>query len=302
VPFVYACLIIFGAARAFSFPALTALLPAVVPEDQFMTAVALNSSTFQLAAVIGPAIAGVLIALTGHGLIVYLCDAVMMAVVVGLMSIVQVRPAEHTKQARTIASLIDGWRFLWSNQIILAALTLDLFAVLLGGATSLLPIYAKDILKVGPVGLGWMRAVPSIGSFLMAFLQAHRRPHEHAGRTLLLAVAGFGVATIIFGYSRSFLLSLLALFTLGALDNISVVIRQSLIVLRTPDEMRGRVASVNSLFVSSTNELGGFESGVVAAAFGPVFSVVAGGVGTILVVLAVSGIWPQLRRLGGIKQ
>lgn len=298
---IYACLVVFGAARAFSFPALTALLPAMVPEEVFTTAVALNSSTFQLAAVAGPGLAGVLIAVTGHATIVYAIVTASLAIVVVLLAFIHPRPVSRPAQARSLAALIDGWRFLWRTHLVLSAITLDLFAVLLGGATSLLPIYARDILHAGPVGLGWLRAAPSVGSFVMALIQAHRRPYQRAGRALLLAVAGFGAATIVFGLSRSLLLSLLMLFLLGMLDNVSVVLRQTLVLLRTPDAMRGRVAAVNSIFVSSSNELGGFESGMVAAAFGPVVSVVSGGVGTLLVVLAATGIWPELRQLRSVR-
>ncbi len=184
-----------------------------------------------------------------------------------------------------------------STKELLAAITLDMFAVLLGGAVTLLPVYATDILKVGPEGLGIMRAAPSIGALLMAVSLAHLPPFQHAGRTLLLAVAGFGMATIVFGLSRYFWLSVLMLLTLGALDNISVVIRATLLLVRTPDEMRGRTSAVNSIFIGASNELGGFESGAAAALFGPVAAVVGGGIGTILVVLAVAKAWPEMRNL-----
>ncbi len=221
----------------------------------------------------------------------------MLISVVALLATVKTRPVVFAARPRDWRALVDGWRFLWQNQIILSAITLDLFAVLLGGATTLLPIYALSILKVGPVGLGWMRAAPSVGAIMMAFAVAHRQDWRHAGRILLWAVAGFGLATIVFGISRWLPLTLLALFLLGAFDNISVVIRGSLLLLTTPDAMRGRVSAVSSLFVSTSNELGGFESGFAAALFGPMISVVAGGVGTILVVVLISRLWPQLGRL-----
>jgi len=172
-----------------------------------------------------------------------------------------------------------------------------MFAVLLGGATTLLPIYAKDILHVGPAGLGWLRAAPSLGALGMSFVIAHMPPFKRAGRTLLLAVTGFGVATIIFGISRSFWLSLLMLALLGAFDNISVVIRSTLLLIRTPNALLGRISAVNFIFIGASNELGGFESALVAQLFGPVISVVGGGIGTILVVMAVALIWPEMRRL-----
>jgi hypothetical protein len=179
----------------------------------------------------------------------------------------------------------------------LAAITLDMFAVLFGGAVTLLPVYATDILKVGPEGLGLMRAAPSIGALIMAVSLAHLPPFKRAGRTLLLAVAGFGLATIVFGLSTSLILSVAMLALLGALDNISVVIRSTLLLIRTPDEMRGRISAVNSIFISASNELGGFESGLTAALFGPVLSVVGGGIGTLLVVLAIAKTAPEMRRL-----
>ena len=185
--------------------------------------------------------------------------------------------------------------------MILATITLDLFAVLLGGATTLLPVYAKDILRVGPHGLGLLQAALPVGSLVSALILAHRPPMQKAGRALLWAVTGFGLVTIGFGFSKSFALSLLTLALCGAFDNVSVVVRQTLVQLLTPDEKRGRVSAVNSLFIGTSNELGGFESGFVAHWFGPVFSVVSGGVGTILVVLAVALIWPEVRRFGRLE-
>jgi hypothetical protein len=186
----------------------------------------------------------------------------------------------------------------WRTELLLAAITLDLFAVLLGGATALLPIYAQRILAVGEVGLGVLRAAPAIGALLMAVILAHRRPLERPGRALLLAVTGFGVATIVFGLSTNVFLSFAMLALAGALDNISVVVRHTLMQVLTPDEMRGRVAAVNTVFISSSNELGEFESGTVAYYTSPVFSVVSGGIGTVVVVFLVMCRWPALLRLG----
>jgi MFS family permease len=199
-----------------------------------------------------------------------------------------------------ISDLMAGLRFVWRTKLMLGTMTLDLFAVLLGGATFLLPIFA---IRIGgdAVTLGWFRAAPAVGAFVMAMVIAHIRPFQRAGRTLLIAVCGFGVVTIIFGLSTHFWLSFAMLVLLGAFDNISVVVRHSLVQLLTPDHMRGRVAAVNQIFIGSSNELGGLESGVTAALFGEVISVVAGGVGTILVVLGVSTIWPQVARLGSLK-
>jgi MFS family permease len=196
----------------------------------------------------------------------------------------------------TLASLSAGVRYVWSTKIILGTLTLDLFAVILGGATALLPVYAKDILHVGPAGLGWLRAAPSIGAVTTALLLAHLPPMKHAGRNMLWAVAGFGVATVVFGLSTSFGLSLVMLVLTGATDNVSVVIRHTLVQTLTPDAMRGRVSAVNAIFIGSSNQLGSLESGLTAAAFGTVPAVVLGGIGTIVVTALAAAAWPALRR------
>ena len=193
-----------------------------------------------------------------------------------------------------------GIRFVWNTKLILATITLDLFAVLLGGATYLLPIYAKDILHVGSAGLGFLRSADAIGAVCMAMLLAHLPPMRRAGVAMLWAVAGYGVATIIFGISQWFWLSLLMMFLVGALDNISVVVRHTLVQMLTPDEMRGRVSAVNGVFIVASNDLGGLESGLTAWLFGPVISVVGGGVGTILVVIAAARLWPQILRIGSL--
>jgi len=199
---------------------------------------------------------------------------------------------------RSLAALLEGVKFVWRTDLLLAAITLDLFAVLLGGATALLPPYARDVLHVGEWGMGVLRAAPGIGAVMMAVLLAHRRPMQRPGQALLLAVTGFGLATIVFGLSRNFLLSFAMLALAGALDNISVVVRHTLMQTLTPDEMRGRVAAVNTVFISSSNELGEFESGTVAYYTSPLISVVSGGVGTIVVVMLVMVLWPGLLRLG----
>jgi MFS family permease len=202
------------------------------------------------------------------------------------------------KEKMSASNLIAGFKFVFQSKIILGTITLDMFAVLLGGAVSLLPVYSKDILKVGPSGLGILQAALPAGSLLCAMILAHRRPLQKAGRALLWAVAGFGLATIGFGLSHFFWFSFSMLFICGALDNISVVVRHTLVQLLTPDAKRGRVSAVNSLFIGTSNELGGFESGFVAYLVTPVFSVVSGGIGTILVVLAVAFLWPEIRKYG----
>lgn len=206
-----------------------------------------------------------------------------------------------TREKVSLSSLLEGVNFLRQTQVLMAAITLDLFAVLLGGAVTLLPIYARDILHVGPSGLGWLRAAPSIGAICVAGLLAFKPPFKNAGRMLLLAVAGFGLASIAFGFSHWFWLSLLMLFLLGGFDNISVVIRSTLLLTQTPDRMRGRISAINMLFVNASGQLGGFESGLVAQLFTPMISVVSGGIGTMFVVLIVALLWPEIRRLKSLK-
>jgi MFS family permease len=207
---------------------------------------------------------------------------------------------EEHKASSNWQSLLAGFTYLWKTKALFAAISLDMFAVLLGGAVALLPVYAKDILHVGPSGLGWMQAMPSFGAVTMALLTAHLPPLRRAGRTLLWAVAGFGLATIVFGLSRNYWLSLTMLLLMGALDNISVVVRHVLVQMLTPDEMRGRVSAVNGMFINASNELGRFESGALAALTTPVISVVAGGVGTLLVVLSIARLSPALRQYGAL--
>ena len=302
---MYACLLGIGIAVAFNSPAVSALPAQILPEHAFENAATWNSSSWQLASVLGPALGGLLIAVFHGTVLVYVLNALTELLFVGLLLPIRVQRREVVKASSeentTLQTLGEGIGFLRRTPIMLAAITLDLFAVLFGGATTLLPIFATNILHVGPEGLGWLRAAPSIGAVCMALVLAHRPPFKRAGRTLLIAVAGFGIATIIFGMSRSFWLSLLVLFLLGGLDNISVVIRGTITLTRTPDEMRGRVAAINNLFVSSSNQLGGFESGLTAQLFGPTISVVGGGIGTFLVVLAIALIWPELRRLRSIR-
>jgi hypothetical protein len=210
-------------------------------------------------------------------------------------------PTPATGQ-RTWRTTLAGAEFIWRKKVILGASSLDLFAVLLGGATTLLPIYADKILHVDAIGFGWLRAAPSVGAFSMAMMLAHRAPLRRPGRALLWAVAGFGTAIVAFGLSSWFWLSLVALFFTGAFDNVSVVIRQSLVQLLTPDALRGRVTSVNQIFIGSSNEIGALRAGLMAALFGPVTAVVAGGIGTILVVVAVARTVPALRTLPSLDK
>lgn len=294
---IYLCLFGIGLARAFNGPAASTLLPQTVPPEVFTNAATWSSSVGQLASIIGPAIGGLLVAFAKSGTPIYAFDAVASLIFLGAVLLIRGRQLALSKKGATLDSLKLGLRFIYDTKEILAAITLDMFAVLLGGATALLPIFATDILQVGAQELGVLRAAPSVGALVMALLVAYLPPFRHAGRTLLLAVAGFGVCTIVFGLSRNFWLSTAMLGLLGALDNISVVVRQTLMLTRTPDAMRGRTSAVSSLFISASNELGGFESGATAALFGPVISVVGGGIGTLLVVAWVARTWPQLRNL-----
>lgn len=295
---VYLCLLGIGIAHAFNNPAASTLLPQTVPPHVFTSAATWSSSAWQFASVVGPALGGLVIAVWNHAVSIYIFNGIAAILFILLAGSIRGRTlALSSKEGSTLESLADGIKFILSRKVILAAITLDMFAVLLGGAVSLLPIYATDILKVGSVELGVMRAAPSIGALLMAFLIAYLPPFKEAGKTLLWAVAGFGVATIIFGFSTSFWLSVVMLVLLGGLDNISVVIRNTLMLTLVPDEMRGRTSAVNNIFIGASNELGGFESGLAAKIFGPIIAVVGGGIGTILVVLATAKIWPQLTNL-----
>ena len=295
--FVYLCLFGIGVARSFNDPASSTLVPETVPPHLFSSAATWNSGTWHIASILGPAAAGLIVAYAGNVTIIYAFDAIGAIIFTILLSMIKGKQLPLARKSATGAALIEGFKFMRDTKVILAAITLDMFAVLFGGAVALLPIYATDILKVGPQGMGIMRAAPSIGALLMAFILAHLPPMKNAGRTLLLAVAGFGICTIIFGLSSWFWLSVLMLALLGGLDNISVVIRGTLLLTQTPDEMRGRISGVNSIFIGISNELGSFESGFAAALFGPVIAVVGGGIGTILVVLAAAKYWPEMRNL-----
>lgn len=300
LPLMYLLLFINGISRAFGWAARSALFPNLVPRAALSNAVMWNSSNFELTCVLGPALGGLAIAQINIPS-VYAIDALC-----GLLGFLFIAPISAPQEiAEThphpLQDLFTGLRFVYENKIILATITLDLFAVLLGGALALLPVFADRILGVGAWGLGWLRAAPSLGAVIMAFVLAHRPPLKKAGDAMLLAVAGFGVATIIFGLSRNYALSFLALAFTGACDNVSVVVRHTLVQLLTPDAMRGRVSAVNNIFIGSSNEVGTFESGITAALFGPVLSVVGGGIGTILVVLATAWKWPQVREIGPLQ-
>jgi MFS family permease len=299
---IYGFLLLVGVARTFLQPSKASLLPLLVPPDQFTNAVTWSSSAFHMASVLGPALAGVMIATTGSVVAVYLFDAVVALGFVGSLFFVHTVVDAPRSSATSLKDLGAGFSFVWNHPVILGALSLDMFAVLLGGAVTLLPIYSEEILHVGPEGLGWLRAAPAVGAVVMGMLLAHRPPIRRTGRALLAAVIGFGVATIVFGLTKSYPVALVMLFLTGAFDNISVVIRHTLVQTLTPNELRGRVSAVNSLFIGASNELGGFESGMVAGWFGPIVSVVSGGVGTVLVVLWLGWWLPPLRRHGQLVE
>jgi MFS family permease len=300
--FLYACLFLYGTSRSFIMPSRAAFLPGIVPMEIFSTAVSWNSSGFEISSMAGPAIGGLLIGAFQSPTLVYAINAIGQLTFVMLLAGIPYKHLRSERQPLTLQSLSAGFRFVWKAKVILSAMTLDMFGVLLGGATAMMPIYAKDILHVGPRGLGWLMSAPSLGAFTMALLQAHRGPLKKAGRTLLLAVTGFGIVTIVFGISKTFWLSMLMLYLLGSCDNISVVVRSTLVQVLTPDAMRGRVSALNSLFIGTSNELGAFESGFVANFFGPVVSVVSGGIGTLLIVLGMTWLSPELRRYGRLGQ
>lgn len=300
---IYAVLAVIGAARAFNNPAEGALTPQTVPPEHFASAATWSSGVWQIAAIFGPSLGGLLIAVFQEAGPVYIVNAISGLVLIVALLMLKSKQRDYTiPDEGPVTALREGLRFLRDARIILAAITLDMFAVLFGGATFLLPVFAKDILMVDATGLGILRAAPSIGALTMAFFIAQRPPFQRAGRALLLAVGGFGLATIVFGLSTNFWLSLAMLALLGALDNVSVVVRHTLVMLRTPEAMRGRIGAVNSVFIGASNELGGFESGVAAALLGPVGAVVFGGIGTIFVVGAVSRFSPELRNLGRLNE
>jgi MFS family permease len=320
---IYFFLFILGVARTFLWPASASFVTNLVPREQFARAVTFNSGTFQFSSVVGPAACGIVISLAHQtAWAVYALNVVASLFCFALVLLIRHEHKIKLPEPMTARSLVEGFRFVYQSKIILGVITLDLFAVLLGGTVTLLPIYAKDIFHGTPTDLGWLRDAMPIGAVTCALWLAHRQMLQKAGKTMLLSVAIFGVATILFGvankncfgnlFSNSFWFwfSCAMLALAGAVDNVSVVVRQTLVQILTPDEKRGRVSAVNSLFIGTSNELGGFRAGIVAwlfasptflggaAATGAIVSTVTGGIGTILVVLAVAWIWPEIRKYG----
>ncbi|MBS0395991.1 MAG: MFS transporter [Proteobacteria bacterium] len=293
---VFSVMAVLGSARAMMAPASQALMPNLVPQALFGRAVGINSGLWQVATIAGPAVGGALYAAAGPGG-VYGAAAALNAVAV-LATAAIAAPAQPAPTAPTSwHTLLEGLRFVWRRHGVLGAISLDLFAVLFGGATALLPAYATDVLGVGVTGLGWLRAAPGIGAALMAAALAARPISRRAGRAMFAGVAVFGVATVVFGLSRSYWLSLVALAALGAADMVSVFVRHLLVQLETPDAMRGRVGAVSWLFIGASNELGEFESGITAAWWGLVPAVVVGGAATLAVAALWARLFPELRRL-----
>jgi MFS family permease len=284
--------------RSFNSTASRAILPQLVPQEHSPNAVAWNATIFQAATILGPSVGGILYALSKGPSLVY---AIALLTAIGAtISSFRIKPEAQARprEPMTLKTVFAGIHFIWTRKLILGAISLDLFAVLLGGAVALLPVYAREILHTGPWGLGLLRTAPGAGAALMAVLLAHRPLRGRSGPTLLWAVAGFGVFTIIFGLSRNLTVSLIALLLLGASDMISVIIRATLTQLATPDEMRGRVTAVDMIFIGTSNEFGQFESGLTAQWFGTVPAVVLGGIGTLVVIALWAWLFPELRQAG----
>ncbi|HXY25366.1 MAG TPA: MFS transporter [Candidatus Acidoferrum sp.] len=292
---VYLLLFVLSSARAICSPAMSAILPSVVSGQEFPRAVAASSSAFQICTIVGPAIGGLIYAVSGPGMFAVATALYLLAAAQSQRLPVGSLPSGDPQSELSDKSVLAGVRYVKSNRLLLSLISLDLFAVLLGGVMALLPIYAKEILNVGPVGLGCLRCAPGAGAALVGLLLAHRTINRSAGKRMLACVAGFGVATVVFALSASFWLSLAALIVAGGFDMVSMVIRQTLVQLSTPDRMRGRVSAVNWLFIGASSELGEFESGATAALFGTVPAALLGGVGTLVIVALWALLFPELR-------
>ena len=291
---------IVGGGRAFEGPSLQALLPGLVPIKLFPRAAAWSTSAMQTATIVGPALGGFLY--VAGPAVVYAAAGVLFLAASVFIALIRIERVPSKHEPVSIRSLFAGISFIRSRKEILGAISLDLFAVLLGGATALLPIYARDILVTGPWGLGLLRSAPAVGALTMSVFLARRPLRHRVGRSMFIAVAVFGTATIIFALSTSFILSLISLIVLGASDVISVVIRHSLVQIETPDEMRGRVSAVNSMFIGTSNQLGEFESGITASLFGVVPAVLIGGICTIIIVIMWMRLFPQLARIDSLDR
>src|SRR6266700_1300635 len=293
---IYAVLVLLGIVRSFNSPAGRALLPSLVPEEVFPNAVAWNATIFQGATILGPALGGLLYAIFRGPVGVYATGVAACGVATICLARVRGRASDRAREEFTLRTVFAGLRYIGTHKFILGSISLDLFAVLLGGAVALLPVYAREILRTGPWGLGLLRAAPGAGAAIMAVLLAYRPLRRHVGEVMLLCVAGFGLFTSVFGVSRSLPISLLALLLVGASDMVSVVVRGTLVQIATPDAVRGRVNAVDMIFIGASNELGEFESGLTAHWFGTVPAVILGGTGTLIVVALWAWIFPELRK------
>jgi MFS family permease len=300
IPGIFTVVAVIGAARAFQGPATQALLPTLVPEALVPKAIAWATGAFQTASIVGPSLGGLLYAFGPA--VPFAVSGVLALVGAGFVALVRQERSERVREPATFASLFSGVNYIRRHPVILGSISLDLFAVLLGGATALLPVFARDILRIGVWGLGALRSAPAIGSLVTSILMARRPAESRVGRKMFMAVIAFGLTTIVFGFSRSFWLSFAALIAMGAVDTVSVIIRSSLVQLETPDAMRGRVGAVNSLFIGTSNQLGEFESGVTASAFGTVAATVLGGVGTLVVAALWMRLFPTLRNFDSFKK
>jgi MFS family permease len=293
---IYIVVVLLGIVRSFNNPVSRAMLAQIVPEEHLPNAVAWNSSFFQGATILGPSLGGLIYAVSKGPAAVFLLSTLAATGAGFAMSRIKLRVKARPREPVSMKTVLAGLRYIREKKIILGSISLDLFAVLLGGAVALLPVFAREILRTGPWGLGLLRASPAIGAGSMALLLAYRPIRSRAGATMLWCVAGFGAFTVLFGISRSLILSMMALFFVGAMDMVSVVVRATLVQIATPDEMRGRVNAVDMIFIGASNELGQFESGITAQWFGAVPAVILGGIGTLIV----TGLWaygfPELRR------
>jgi len=299
MPCIFAAVTFLGAIRAFGRPTLSALLPAIVPAEALPRAIAISTSAMQTASILGPSLGGLLYA---FGIIAPFGVATLLSVIAATC-LYLIKPAKYAREhvVATLRSVFSGVSFIWRRPVILGTISLDLFAVLLGGVTALMPIYARDILHAGPWGLGLLRSAPAMGALLISAILSRRALGKHVGLKMFASVIIFGLATIVFSASTNLVLSVTALIILGASDNVSVVIRSSLVQLATPDNMRGRVNAVNSLFIGTSNQLGEFESGMTAGLFGPVAAGIMGGVGTIIVAVAWMRLFPKIRTFSTLK-
>ena len=294
---IYGVMLLIGVVRAFNGPAGQAFMPLLVPEEHFPNAVAWGSSIFMAATILGPSLGGLIYGIAGNAKDVYISASITFALSVFMVFAIKLNAPQRPRRSVSMESVLAGFKYVWRTKLVLGAISLDLFAVLLGGAVALLPVYAREILAIGPRGLGILRAAPGVGAVITAIILAHWPLKRRAGSKMMWCVAAFGLFTVVFGLSRNVYLSLLALLIIGATDMVSVIIRSTMVQLATPDEMRGRVSAVNMIFIGASNEFGQFESGITAQWFGTVPAVVLGGIGTLLVVAAYSWFFPELRKV-----